>query len=96
MDEEPQIGVHDADDVQAKAEFGALYDAIRILIDKEELRPWEDLPPTTQFLFTLMVGSHWKSPNAASSAFMTLVSFEYFLNSPEGEAQGALTERLGR
>jgi hypothetical protein len=96
LEGEPQIGVYDPEDEKAKAEFGALYEAIRILIAVDELRPWEDLPPTVQLLFTIMVGSHTRTPNAASAAFMTLVSFMGFLNSQTGEEAAEQTRNFGR
>jgi hypothetical protein len=96
LEGQPQIGVQDAEDEQAKAEFGALYEAIRVLMAIDSLRPWEDLPPTVQLLFTIMIGSHWRTPNAASGAFMTLVSFMTFLNSQTGEEAAEGVKHLGR
>lgn len=94
--DEKELGIEDDEDRECKAQFGAMYEAIRILIDNEQVRPWDDLPEAVQFLFTLMVGSTQVAPNAANTALMTLVSFMAFLNTPDGENAAVLTRKLGR
>jgi len=77
----------DPEDIEQKATFGKLYDAIRVLAgdaaEESGIRPWEDLHPKVQFLFASMLSSPIEI-SAIAEALQMMFAFMFYMNSDMG------------